>query len=110
MPPHRIILDCDPGQDDAVAILLALASPDEIEILALTTVAGNVPLARTTRNARQRPRSWPAARDIQVYAGCARPILRPLETAEYVHGETGLNGAVLPEPTRAPVAAGTRST
>ena len=77
MPPHRIILDCDPGQDDAVAILLALASPDEIEILAVTTVAGNVPLALTTRNAQQilaarRPiatsRSMPAA---------PRPILRP---------------------------------
>ena len=53
MAQHRIILDCDPGQDDAVAILLALASPDEIELLALTTVAGNVPLARTTRNAQQ---------------------------------------------------------
>ncbi len=98
MPPHRIILDCDPGQDDAIAILLALASPDEIQILALTTVAGNVPLARTTRNAQQ-ILALAGRADITVHAGCARPILRPLETAEYVHGETGLNGAVLPEPT-----------
>lgn len=98
MAPHRIILDCDPGQDDALAILLALASPEEIEVLAITTVAGNVPLARTTRNALQVV-SLAGRRDVPVHAGCARPILRPLETAEYVHGETGLNGAILPEPT-----------
>ena len=104
MAQHRIILDCDPGQDDAVAILLALASPDEIELLALTTVAGNVPLARTTRNAQQ-ILALAGRDDIPVHAGCARPILRPLETAEYVHGETGLNGAVLPEPA-VPVATG----
>ncbi|HEX6012238.1 MAG TPA: nucleoside hydrolase [Geminicoccaceae bacterium] len=95
---HQIILDCDPGQDDAIAILLALASPEELEVLAITTVAGNVPLARTTRNARQIV-ELAGRGDVPVHAGCARPILRPLETAEYVHGETGLNGAVLPEPT-----------
>ena len=95
MPQHQIIIDCDPGQDDAVALLLALASPGEIEILAVTTVAGNVPLARTTRNAQQ-VLALAGRSDIPVYAGCPRPILRPLETAEYVHGETGLNGAVLP--------------
>jgi purine nucleosidase len=98
MPHHRIILDCDPGQDDAIAILLALASPEEIEVLAVTTVAGNVPLARTTRNARQIV-ELSGRTAVPVHAGCARPILRPLETAEYLHGETGLNGAVLPEPT-----------
>ena len=98
MPQHRIILDCDPGQDDAIAILLALASPEEIEVLAVTTVAGNVPLARTTRNARQIV-ELSGRTTVPVHAGCPRPILRPLETAEYVHGETGLNGAVLPEPT-----------
>ncbi|MFL5335138.1 MAG: nucleoside hydrolase [Geminicoccaceae bacterium] len=97
MPEHQIIIDCDPGQDDAVALLLALASPREIEILAVTTVAGNVPLARTTRNAQQ-VLALAGRSDIPVHAGCSRPILRPLETAEYVHGETGLNGAVLPEP------------
>jgi purine nucleosidase len=98
MPQHQIILDCDPGQDDAIAILLALASPEEIEVLAITTVAGNVPLARTTRNARQIV-ELSGRTGVPVHAGCPRPILRPLETAEYVHGETGLNGAVLPEPT-----------
>jgi purine nucleosidase len=97
MPSHRIILDCDPGQDDALAILLALASPEEIEVLAVTTVAGNVPLALTSVNARK-ILELAGRRDVPVHAGCARPILRPLETAEYVHGKTGLNGAVLPEP------------
>ncbi len=104
MPQHQIILDCDPGQDDAVAILLALGSPEEIEIIAITTVAGNVPLARTTSNA-QRILALAGRNDVRVHAGCARPILRPLETAEYVHGETGLNGATLPDPPVA-VAAG----
>ena len=94
--PHPIIIDTDPGQDDAVAILLALASP-EIEILGLTAVAGNVPLALTEVNARKicelggRP-------DIKVYAGAIRPMLRSLVTAEHVHGRTGLDGPVLPDP------------
>lgn len=97
MDKHKIILDCDPGQDDAMAILLALGSRDEIELLAITTVAGNVPLALTSTNA-LRIVELAGRPDIPVHAGCSRPILRPLETAEYVHGETGLNGAVLPEP------------
>lgn len=94
--PHQIIIDTDPGQDDAVAILLALASP-EVEVLAITTVAGNVPLALTSVNARKvcelagRP-------DIPVFAGCDRPLKRPLITAENVHGKTGLDGIELPEP------------
>ena len=104
MAEHQIIIDCDPGQDDAVALLLALGSPEEIELLAVTTVAGNVPLPRTSRNAQQ-ILTLAGRSDIPVHAGCSRPILRPLETAEYVHGETGLNGAVLPEPA-APLAAG----
>lgn len=104
MSAHRIILDCDPGQDDALAILLALASPQELEVLAVTTVAGNVPLPLTSRNARQIV-ELAGRTDVPVHAGCARPILRPLETAEEVHGETGLNGAVLPEP-RLPLAPG----
>ena len=94
---QKIIIDTDPGQDDAVAILLALASPDEIEVLGITAVAGNVPLSLTERNARivcelaGRP-------DIAVYAGCDRPLRRKLVTAEHVHGKTGLDGPELPEP------------
>lgn len=93
---ERIIIDTDPGQDDAVAILLALASPD-IEVLGITCVAGNVPLPLTTRNARVvcelagRP-------DMPVFAGCDRPMRRALVTAEHVHGKTGLDGADLPDP------------
>ena len=95
--PRKIIIDTDPGQDDAVAILLALASP-ELEVLGLTAVAGNVPLELTQKNARKicelagRP-------DVPVYAGSIRPMVRPLVTAENVHGQTGLNGPELPEPT-----------
>lgn len=94
----KIIIDTDPGQDDAVAILLALASPDEITVLGITAVAGNVPLALTEKNARiicelaGRP-------DIAVFAGCDRPLVQPLVTAEHVHGKTGLDGIALPDPT-----------
>ena len=97
MGAQKIIIDTDPGQDDAVAILLALASPDEIEVLGITAVAGNVPLSLTEKNARivcelaGRP-------DIAVYAGCDRPLKRKLVTAEHVHGKTGLDGPELPEP------------
>lgn len=97
MTARKIIIDTDPGQDDAVAILLALASPEEIEVLGITAVAGNVPLSLTAKNARivcelaGRP-------DVPVYAGCDRPLGRPLVTAEHVHGKTGLNGPVLPDP------------
>jgi purine nucleosidase len=100
MPPRSIILDCDPGQDDAIAILLALASPEELEVLAVTAVAGNVPLRLTEWNAR-RIVELAGRGDVPVFAGCDRPLLRPLETAEYVHGETGIDGAELPEPRRA---------
>jgi purine nucleosidase len=95
---HRIILDCDPGQDDAIAILLALGSPEAIELLAVTAVAGNVPLRLTEVNARK-ILELAGRTDIPVYKGCHRPLVEPLETAEYVHGETGLNGVDLPEPT-----------
>jgi purine nucleosidase len=94
---HPIIIDTDPGQDDAVAILLALASP-EIEVLGITAVAGNVPLALTEVNARKicelagRP-------DVKVYSGAIRPMVRRLVTAEHVHGRSGLDGPVLPDPT-----------
>ena len=95
--PRKIIIDTDPGQDDAVAILLALGSP-ELEVLGITAVAGNVPLALTEKNCRKicelagRP-------DIPVYSGAIRPLVRELVTAEYVHGKTGLDGPNLPEPT-----------
>lgn len=97
MGAQKVIIDTDPGQDDAVAILLALASPDEIEVLGITAVAGNVPLHLTAKNAcivcelAGRP-------DVPVYAGCDRPLGRKLVTAEHVHGKTGLNGPVLPDP------------
>lgn len=94
---RKIILDCDPGQDDAVAILLALASPDELELLAITTVAGNVPLQPTQRNARMMC-DIAGRQDILVYAGCADPILRTLVTAEAIHGPTGINGIDIFEP------------
>ncbi|MCU0911055.1 MAG: nucleoside hydrolase [Rhodobacteraceae bacterium] len=98
MPPRRIVIDTDPGQDDAVAILLALASPDEIEVLGITAVAGNVPLPLTARNARI-VCELAGRTDVRVFAGCDAPMSRPLVTAEHVHGKTGLDGPVLPEPT-----------
>ncbi|SFA75907.1 purine nucleosidase [Poseidonocella pacifica] len=100
MAPRKIIIDTDPGQDDAVAILLALASPDEIEVLGLTAVAGNVPLELTARNARIIC-ELADRRDIPVFAGCDAPLERSLVTAEHVHGRTGLDGPDLPEPTMA---------
>lgn len=95
--PQKIIIDTDPGQDDAVAILLALASP-EIEVLGVVAVAGNVPLALTEVNARKVV-ELSGRRDVPVFAGCAAPLSRPLVTAEHVHGKTGLDGIELPEPT-----------
>ncbi|WP_116131302.1 nucleoside hydrolase [Tropicimonas sp. IMCC34043] len=100
MPPRKIIIDTDPGQDDAVAILLALASPDEIEVLAITAVAGNVPLALTQRNARVIC-ELAGRSDVPVHAGCDRPLIRQLVTAENVHGKSGLDGVDLPAPTMA---------
>ena len=97
--PRPIIIDTDPGQDDAVAILLALASP-ELEVLGITTVAGNVSLALTSRNARILL-ELADRRDVPVYAGAIRPMVRPLVTAETIHGKTGLDGPDLPEPTLA---------
>ncbi len=97
MSARKIIIDTDPGQDDAVAILLALASPEEIEVLGITAVAGNVPLALTQRNARIICELAGRA-DMAVYAGCDAPLERPLVTAEHVHGKTGLDGPDLPEP------------
>ena len=97
MATHTIIIDCDPGQDDAVALLLAMASPDELEILGITTVAGNVPLALTEINARLIC-DFTGRNDVPVFAGCDKPMLRDLVTAEHVHGETGINGIEITEP------------
>ncbi len=94
----RIIIDTDPGHDDAFALLLAIASSDELELAAITTVAGNVPLDKTTYNAR-RLRELVQANHVPIYRGCERPMVNDLVTAEYVHGETGLDGPHLPEPT-----------
>tara|TARA_R100000935_G_scaffold48744_1_gene73479 strand:+ start:4053 stop:4994 length:942 start_codon:yes stop_codon:yes gene_type:complete len=98
MTPRKIIIDTDPGQDDAVAILVALASPEEIDILGITCVAGNVPLDLTSRNARI-VCELAGKRDVKIFAGCDRPLGRDLVTAEHVHGKTGLDGPDLPEPT-----------
>jgi len=94
---QQIIIDTDPGQDDAIALLLAAASP-ELDLLGVTTVAGNVPLALTTLNARK-VLELAGRRDLPVCAGADRPLDGPLVTAEHVHGDTGLNGVELPEPT-----------
>ena len=91
-----IIIDTDPGQDDALAILLALASP-ELDVLAITSVAGNVPQPLVTDNARALL-ELAGRTDVPVYRGCERPLLRDLVTAEYVHGVTGVDGATLPRP------------
>ncbi|MCU0567829.1 MAG: nucleoside hydrolase [Oculatellaceae cyanobacterium Prado106] len=96
MPTRPLIIDCDPGIDDAIALLLAFASP-EFEILGITTVAGNVPLPFTQSNARKIC-ELANRREVRVYAGCPRPMMRVMETAERVHGKTGLQGATLPEP------------
>lgn len=95
--PRKIIIDTDPGQDDAVAILLALASPEDLTVLGITAVAGNVPLPLTAKNARiicelaGKPETL-------VFAGCDRPLKRKLVTAEHVHGKTGLDGPQLADP------------
>ncbi len=94
----KIIIDTDPGQDDAVAILLALASAEELEVLGIVAVAGNVGLQHNSNNA-LKVVELSGHTQVPVYAGCPRPMRRHLVTAEHVHGETGLNGPDLPEPT-----------
>ena len=96
MIKKKIIIDTDPGQDDAVALLLALAS-EELEILGITCVAGNVPLSLTSENARK-ILELTRYTEIPVFAGADRPIKRTLVTAEHVHGKTGIDGPVLEKP------------
>jgi inosine-uridine nucleoside N-ribohydrolase len=95
--PRRIIIDTDPGIDDAIAILLALAVPEELEVLGIVAVAGNLSLALTERNAR-RVCEFAGRSDIAVYAGCARPLMRPLATASAIHGDSLGERLGLPEP------------
>jgi inosine-uridine nucleoside N-ribohydrolase len=99
--PTPIILDCDPGHDDAIAILLALASP-EVELLGITTVHGNQTLDKTTVNA-LKVLELAGRADVPVARGAERPLARELSIADHVHGESGLDGPSLPEPTGRPV-------
>src|SRR5512132_733463 len=98
----KILLDCDPGHDDAIALLFALAAP-ELELLGVTTVAGNQTLDKTTANA-IRVLEFSGRTDIQVAAGADRPLLRAQYVAADVHGETGLDGPDLPPAQGEPVA------
>lgn len=95
--PRKIIIDTDPGQDDAFAILLALGSPAEIDLLGIVAVAGNVPLPLTQKNSRMIC-ELAGRSEVKVFAGCDRPLKRKLVTAEHVHGKTGLDGPILPDP------------
>jgi purine nucleosidase len=104
MTRRSVIIDTDPSPDDAVAFLVALASPEELDVLAITTVAGNVPVSLTSKNARK-ALELAKRTDTRVYAGASAPLVRKLVTAEYVHGRTGFDGYDLPEPTT-PLAAG----
>ncbi|MEF2977704.1 uridine-preferring nucleoside hydrolase UriH [Subtercola sp. YIM 133946] len=96
---RKIILDCDPGHDDAIALLLAHGSPD-IDLLAVTTVVGNQTLEKVTRNALSVARVA-GITGVPFAAGASRPLVRPIEVAGDIHGDSGLDGPVLPEPTLA---------
>lgn len=93
----NLLIDCDPGVDDAIALLLAFGAP-QLNLLGITTVGGNVPLVHTQTNARKIC-ELAQVRNVPVFAGCMGPLLRSLITAEYVHGATGLGQVNLPEPT-----------
>jgi len=95
---RKIIIDTDPGQDDAAAIMLALGSPEELDVLGITTVAGNVSVQRTSTNARI-VCEFAGRNDVKVFAGADRPLKRKPVSAEHVHGQTGLDGPELFEPT-----------
>ncbi|MDQ5820991.1 MAG: nucleoside hydrolase [Actinomycetota bacterium] len=101
MPAEQIILDCDPGHDDAIALLLALASP-EVELVGVTTVSGNQTLDKTTANA-LRVLEFAERSDIPVAAGADRPLVREQYAAAHVHGESGLDGPDLPPAQGAPL-------
>ncbi|MFS2156080.1 nucleoside hydrolase [Pseudomonas sp. Pseusp122] len=94
-----LIIDTDPGADDVVALLLALASPEELNVLAITTVAGNVRLDKTSRNARL-AREWAGREDVPVYAGAPKPLVRTPIYAENIHGQEGLPGVAVHEPAK----------
>ena len=94
----KIIMDCDPGHDDAMALILAVGNP-AIDLVGVTTVGGNQSLDKVTYNARS-VLEMVGVTDIPVHAGCGQPLVRPLSVAAYVHGETGLDGVELPEPSR----------
>src|SRR5215510_4355245 len=102
MSPQRIIIDTDPGVDDALAFLLALASP-EIQLEALTTTQGNVTIDKATRNALSVLELGHASH-IPVAKGSQLPLVQPLRASEYVHGESGIGNSQLPEPNSTPVA------
>jgi inosine-uridine nucleoside N-ribohydrolase len=102
MMQHKIILDCDPGHDDAVALLLAARHP-EIELLAVTTVAGNQSVDKTTRNA-LKVCTLAGLRHIPIARGLDRPLVRPVKHAADIHGESGMDGPDIPEPDIEPVA------
>jgi purine nucleosidase len=95
--PKPIIIDTDPGQDDAIAVLFALAAHNQLDVLGITAVAGNVPVNLTSRNARIIA-GWANRSDVPVFAGCSRPLVRELITAEQIHGTEGLGGVPLHEP------------
>jgi len=97
MSNYRVIIDCDPGQDDAINLLLAFSSPDELDVVGVTAVAGNVPLTLTERNARLMC-DLASRTDVPVFAGCSQPMVRRLQTAESVHGSTGIDGMDITEP------------
>ena len=103
MARRRVIIDTDPGQDDAVAILLALASPEDIDVIGVVAVAGNVPLDKTAMNA-CRILELAGRSDLPVFAGAERPMVRELTTAEHVHGDSGLDGYEFAEPSIKPAA------
>jgi inosine-uridine nucleoside N-ribohydrolase len=98
--PTKVILDCDPGHDDAIALLLALASP-ELELLGVTTVSGNQTLEKTTTNA-LKVLEFSGRTDVPVSVGANRPFVREQWAAAYVHGESGLDGPDLPAPRTEP--------
>ncbi|MBL9029177.1 MAG: nucleoside hydrolase [Caedimonas sp.] len=94
---RRLIIDCDPGADDAVLILMALAVPQTFDVLGITTVAGNAPIEWTNKNALKLV-ELAKRTDVKVFGGCRRPMLRKPIYAAYAHGETGIDGSSMPEP------------